>query len=524
VLIRPEQTSDFDTIRELTRQAFERVPISDGSEHRIIDALRCDGDLTLSLVAIKDDDVVGHVAFSPVTIGAYSTAWYGLGPIAVKVDEQHTGIGSALVQRGLSVLRETGGAGCVLIGDPSFYARFGFVSNGSLRYQDVPPQFVQCKSFTGEQPTGEIQYCPAYMPETGSDTDIVYAQIEALVTRHSAHLGAPSAMAHMDPPTPDIVAKVVGLNAAYNQNLLHPDVSPLASEIEKKVIAWLLPCFGMNVGHFCAGSTIANLTAIWCAREHGAKLVIASTDAHLSVAKAAHILGMDYAAIDVDASGKLNIDTIGNLTDACLVLTAGTTSRGAVDPLIKTDALWTHVDAAWAGPLRLTKHAPILNGIETADSIAVSAHKWLYQAKESAIVLFADSNAHHKISYGGHYLATPNVGLQGSRSAAAIPLMATLMHWGRAGLAERIERNVADAETLANFLQQHEACELKQFPETAVVNWRPRYVDVQKTLHKLEGTSSNTAIDNEIWIRQVAANPLADIDLIIDKIKSWIEI
>jgi len=368
-----------------------------------------------------------------------------------------------------------------------------------------------------------LEEIPKQIPESGLDKELIYSKFQCLLSTHSSDLSAPCVMAHMDPPPPEIAAKIAGLNAAHNQNLLHPALSPLATSIEKRIINWLLPFFDMNAGHFCSGSTIANLSALWCAREHGAKQVVASKEAHISVPKAAHILGMDYHAIDVHANGKVNRDKFGDLKHACLVQTAGTTSRGVIDELIQTDALWTHVDAAWAGPLRLTKHAAILDGIETADSVSISAHKWFYQPKDSAIVLFADVNASEKISYGGEYLATPNVGVQGSRGAAAIPLMATLMHWGRSGLAERIERNMADAETLANFLHQHTACELKQFPETAVINWRPKYANIQTTLHKLAETSSKTTIDNKTWIRQVAANPNANTDLIIKKITHCIE-
>ena len=116
--------------------------------------------------------------------------------------------------------------------------------------------------------------------------------------------------------------------------------------------------------------------------------------------------------------GRLQANALGDLKRACLVLTAGTTSVGAVDPLnVIGQAAWTHVDAAWAGPLRLSeRHAEVLAGIERADSVAVSAHKWLFQPKESALILFREaSRANDAISFGSAYLSTPNVGLLGSR-------------------------------------------------------------------------------------------------------------
>ena len=91
-------------------------------------------------------------------------------------------------------------------------------------------------------------------------------------------------------------------------------------------------------------------------------------------------------------------------------------------------AAWTHVDAAWGSPLRLTRFADRLEGIARADSVAVSSHKWLFQPKESALVLFRDSEkATEAISFGCAYLTEPNVGLLGSHGVTAIPLLATLM-------------------------------------------------------------------------------------------------
>ena len=207
-----------------------------------------------------------------------------------------------------------------------------------------------------------------------------------------------------------------------------------------------------------------------------------------------------------------------DMDKAAVVLTAGTTGRGAVDHLHDTGALWTHIDAAWAGPLIFTKYADRLAGIERADSLAISAHKWLYQAKDSALILFKNSDAQEAISYGGAYLATPNIGVQGSRSAAAIPLMATLLAWGQEGLTRRIEKDMQNAEDLAMRLEQEVRTELKQMPITGVLNWRPVNKDVEAVLAKLPHVSSRTRIDGEIWARQVSANP----NVVMDKV--WAEI
>jgi glutamate/tyrosine decarboxylase-like PLP-dependent enzyme len=360
---------------------------------------------------------------------------------------------------------------------------------------------------------------PATLPDDGAGADEALALVTEVVLGRSAALGDALAFAHMDPPPLEIAAQLVGLNARFNQNMLHRELSPFATEAEHTVISWLAPLFGMGGGHMCGGSTLANLAALWCAREHGARAVIASADAHISVSKAAHILGLSYRAVPVDAMGRIEVGQLGETAQAALVLTAGTTGRGVIDPLERFGAAWLHVDAAWAGPMRLTRHSALLDGIERADSVAVSAHKWLYQPKDSALVLFRAPEAQAAISFGGAYLAAPNVGLQGSRSAAAVPLLATLMALGRTGLARLIEQNMADAEALADWLAANPRTELKQPPQTGVITWRPRSGDTEAVLARLAGTSSRTSIDGQLWARQVAANPHADIARIQQRIE-----
>ncbi len=303
-------------------------------------------------------------------------------------------------------------------------------------------------------------------------------------------------------------------NASLNQNLLHPATAPVARNIEQLVISWLAPYFGMQGGHMTPGCTVANLTALWAARENaGVTEVIASEGAHLSIAKAAHLLGLRYRTIASDRTGAMIAEALeGDLSRTVLVLTAGTTSGGRLDPLtLAGRAGWTHIDAAWAGPLRLSaRHGDRLTGVERADSVAVSAHKWLFQPKESAFVLFRDvASAHAAVSFGGAYLATPNIGVLGSHGAAATPLLATLLAWGGTGVASRIDRCMEMAERLADFVAQDADLELLARPETGVVNWRPRVVERIDAFYGLlpEGSTSRTVIAGEPWFRNVAANP-----------------
>ena len=340
------------------------------------------------------------------------------------------------------------------------------------------------------------------------------------VLSRAARLDNPKALAHMDPPTPWITWATTLWNARLNQNLLHPATAPFAIEAEKKVIDWLTPFYGMNGGYMCSGSTIANLTALWAARDaKGIEKIVASKAAHISIEKAARILGLPYEQIATNSDGKIDQDKIGDKSNACLVLTAGTTATGVIDPLaLAGQAKWTHVDAAWAGPLRLSPtHAHLLDGIDKADSIAVSAHKWLFQPKDSALIMLRDVDlANSAISFGGGYLATPNIGVQGSRGASAIPLLATMIAWGREGIADRIDHAMSMASILATELSKEDNISLWAMPETGVTVFRPLTMSTEEFYQCLpEGMFSSCVLDGEKWVRSVAANPLADIDKII---------
>lgn len=156
--IRFEQPGDLVAIRALTSAAFQNAPHSSHTEAAIVDALRNAGALTLSLVAAEDGALVGHVAFSPVTINGETNGWHGLGPVSVRPDRQRQGIGQALIRTGLDQLRTMNAQGCVVLGDPVYYGRFGFVSDPYLRYGNVPPEYFQRLAFGNAVPKGEVSY------------------------------------------------------------------------------------------------------------------------------------------------------------------------------------------------------------------------------------------------------------------------------------------------------------------------------------------------------------------------------
>lgn len=160
--IRHERPQDIATITALTAAAFASQEHSSHTEQFIVNALRRSQQLTISLVAVLDEDIVGHVAASPVTISSGAQGWFGIGPISVWPDRQGQGIGSALMQAALAELQQLGAMGCVVLGDPGYYSRFGFAVHAGLELPGVPPQYFQALSFGTALPQGTVQYHAAF--------------------------------------------------------------------------------------------------------------------------------------------------------------------------------------------------------------------------------------------------------------------------------------------------------------------------------------------------------------------------
>lgn len=161
-VILPERPGDAEAIREVTRAAFEGMALSDGTEPTIPAGLRAAGALAVSLVALEGRAVVGHAAFSPVTIDGADPGWFGLGPVSVRPDRQRRGIGTALIRRGLARLDALGAGGCVVLGDPGYYGRFGFEADPALVYAGAPSRFFQRLVIAPPPPTGEVRFHPAF--------------------------------------------------------------------------------------------------------------------------------------------------------------------------------------------------------------------------------------------------------------------------------------------------------------------------------------------------------------------------
>jgi putative acetyltransferase len=160
--VRDERPSDVEAIGRVTRAAFADHPMSRQTEHFIVNALRAAGALAVSLVAEEDGEVVGHIAFSPVSLSDGSRGWYGVGPVSVAPERQRRGIGQALVRAGLDRVRGLGGRGCVLVGDPAYYRRFGFKSLARLTHQGVPQENVLALPLGEERAAGAVTFHQAF--------------------------------------------------------------------------------------------------------------------------------------------------------------------------------------------------------------------------------------------------------------------------------------------------------------------------------------------------------------------------
>lgn len=164
IVIRDETPADAAVIGEVTETAFRSLDVSDHTEQHVIESLRRAGALSVSLVAELGGRVIGHIAFSPVTMSDGTPDWYGLGPVSVLPEYQGRGIGGTLVREGLSRLRGLGARGCCLVGHPGYYGRFGFRNTAGLSHAGVPPEAFFALSFDGRMPVGSVRFHRCFGP------------------------------------------------------------------------------------------------------------------------------------------------------------------------------------------------------------------------------------------------------------------------------------------------------------------------------------------------------------------------
>ncbi|MXO60772.1 GNAT family N-acetyltransferase [Altererythrobacter salegens] len=160
--IRGEQGMDQLRIPRIISGAFADAPHASGREAAIYGKLVAARETEASLVAVASfKRIVGHVLFSEVRIDGEHRRWLGLGPLSVLPKWRRQGIGGALVAHGLEAVRRDWD-GCVVLGDPAFYGRFGFEHDPALVYPGPPPEFFQRIVFRGPAPQGTVTYPSAF--------------------------------------------------------------------------------------------------------------------------------------------------------------------------------------------------------------------------------------------------------------------------------------------------------------------------------------------------------------------------
>jgi putative acetyltransferase len=158
IRIRKETPADVAAIEAVTVAAFQNAAHTSHTEQFIVAALRKTGQLSVSLVADDNGAVIGHVAVSPITISDGATGWWGLGPVSVAPAYQRRGVGVQLIEQAIAELRGFGASGCVVLGEPGYYSRFGFKAESSLVLPGVPPEYFQAVLFSGSLPSGVVSY------------------------------------------------------------------------------------------------------------------------------------------------------------------------------------------------------------------------------------------------------------------------------------------------------------------------------------------------------------------------------
>lgn len=163
VTIRPERLADHAVVGDLITTAFAGMPYADGDEAELVETLRRENAISVSLVAESSGAVMGQIVFSPAFAPDGAEIWYALGPVAVHPAHQRAGVGSKLVRAGLQAITQLGANGCILVGNPAYYVRFGFALAPANAPVGEPAEFFMVKLLgRTPQPSGAISFHRAF--------------------------------------------------------------------------------------------------------------------------------------------------------------------------------------------------------------------------------------------------------------------------------------------------------------------------------------------------------------------------
>ncbi len=160
--LREEQAGDEAAIRAVTDDAFRGKPYADGDEADVVDRLRASGALELSLVATEGETILGQASFSPAQALDGSGPWFALGPISITPSRQGQGIGAALIEAGVAILKGRGALGIILTGNPAYYERVGFERAPTHAPPREPSEFFMVRLLAGGLPEGHFSFHPAF--------------------------------------------------------------------------------------------------------------------------------------------------------------------------------------------------------------------------------------------------------------------------------------------------------------------------------------------------------------------------
>lgn len=381
------------------------------------------------------------------------------------------------------------------------------------------------------------KFSDSIIPDNPSEVGAYLNRLAESVVAHSTRISSPRFIGHMTSALPYFVRTLGKLLIGMNQNLVKVETAKALSPFERQVIAMMHRLIYQQTDDFYAehiqncestlgihvsGGTLANVSALWCARNnvlrktdifrgidhdglpaaliaHGftGAVIIGSTLIHYSFEKAADVLGLGVQGlikIPVNDLGQIELPALRQTIAECreqrlcilaIVGNAGTTETGAIDSLselaeiAKEAGTHFHVDAAWGGPLLFSQRYKYkLAGIEMADSVTIDGHKQLYLPMGSGMVLFRSPHIAAVIEKHARYIVragSPDLGcrsLEGSRPGTALFLQAALNIIGRRGYEVIVEESLRKAQYLADAVRLKDEFELLTEPEMNILTYR----------------------------------------------------
>ncbi|SEL19988.1 glutamate decarboxylase [Colwellia chukchiensis] len=397
----------------------------------------------------------------------------------------------------------------------------------------------------------EKDFADSQIPEDPAFvSDHMHHLLDKLVAQ-SVHTSSPNFIGHMTSALPYFILPLSKLMIGLNQNLVKIETSKAFTPMERQVLGMMHRLVYQNddafyqqwmhsaahsLGAFCSGGTIANLTALWVARNNLLKpegdfrgvareglfkalkhyqyqglAILVSSRGHYSLKKSADVLGLgqdSVIAIPTDENNKIDCQLLAakcqqlaneNIQVLSIVGVAGTTETGNIDPLQEMAAIAKrynahfHVDAAWGGATLLSKkYRPMLKGIELADSVTIDAHKQMYVPMGAGLVVFKNPASVAAIEHHAEYIlrkGSKDLGshtLEGSRPGMAMLVYAALHVISRPGYEMLINSSIEKAHYFASLIKQHADFELVTEPELCLLTYRYNPERVQQRLASVE--------------------------------------